>query len=693
MKTGLRILHLEDNPEDAAVIENTIKRAGIACEIQVVDTKEGFLDSLDQGGFDIILADYALPSFDGLSGLRIAAEKSPGIPFILVSGMLGEERTIESLKMGATDYVLKNRLSRLVPCIKRALKEVADRRAREQAEAALRETKERYELVVAGAEAAIWDWDVPAQRVFFSPRWKELRGLSDNEVSDREEEWSSRIHPDDFERVMGAVREHFEGRTSVFSEEYRVRHKDGHWIWILDHGIARRDAAGRVVRMAGSETDITERKRAEEETRRNLERIHALHEIDRAINATLDLQEVLEILLEKVQVFCPVTVASTIKLLSTVTGELESVAIRSPNREEWQTRQWKARNRRTKRIVESREPLWVRDVQQDPLTVDPEFFRKYGVVSYLGVPLIAQDRVLGVLGLFTRGEHEFGLDEVEFLNTLAGQAAIAIHNAQLFEQIKRQALELEKANNVKGEFLGVMSHELRTPLNITMGYVEMMKDGMLGEVTQEQKAALQKVLNQCADQLRMVNDILVTTHLESRVTVVDLERVDLSDVFNSLKSDFRTIHDSDQPELVWDYPGTPLALITDRRKVRQIVQNLVSNALKFTERGRISVSLKAVGGAPDPSPVSAEEGGEQGSRARLLELKVSDTGVGIPPDKLDEIFEKFRQVDSSATRLYGGLGLGLYIVKQFTELLGGKITVETELGRGSTFTVTIPART
>lgn len=135
-------------------------------------------------------------------------------------------------------------------------------------EDALRDREERYELILAGAEAAIWDWDVPAKRVHFSPRWKELRGLSDDEVSDRVEEWSSRIHPDDFERVMTAVQAHCEGRTAVFKEEYRVRHKNGHWIWIADRGIAKRNEAGTIIRMAGSETDITERKKAEEHLRR-----------------------------------------------------------------------------------------------------------------------------------------------------------------------------------------------------------------------------------------------------------------------------------------------------------------------------------------------------------------------------------------------------------------------------------------
>ncbi|GJL68870.1 MAG: hypothetical protein NPIRA06_15050 [Nitrospirales bacterium] len=136
--------------------------------------------------------------------------------------------------------------------------------ARKQAEDALRKRNEQYDLVVTGTEAAIWDWDVPAKRVFYSSRWKELRGLSDAEVSNREEEWSSRIHPDDFERVLNSVQVHFQGQTAVFHEEYRIKHKDGRWVWIADRGIAKRNEAGMVIRMAGSETDITARKQTEQ---------------------------------------------------------------------------------------------------------------------------------------------------------------------------------------------------------------------------------------------------------------------------------------------------------------------------------------------------------------------------------------------------------------------------------------------
>jgi len=521
---------------------------------------------------------------------------------------------------------------------------------------------------------------------YVSPAYEEITGRSRESLYRNPDSWLEGVHPDDRARVENAYRTY----ADALDEEFRIQRSDGSLRWLRARTFQVRDESATVVRVVGIAEDVTERRLAEEETWRNLERIRALHDIDRAISATLDVQTVLNVLLEKVQIFLPIATISTVSLLDPHTGTWESLASRGPLREERAAQQRQGRGLRRERIVETRQPLRVLNLAQDPLSSVPDFYRREGIVSYLGVPLIAHERVLGVLGLYTREEHDFSPEEIEFCQTLAGQAAIAIHNAQLFEQIKKQAKELEKANSVKEEFLGVMSHELRTPLNITMGYVGMMKDRMLGEVTREQEVALEKVLNQSADQLRMVNDILVTTHLESRTTVIDRERLDLSGVFKTLESDFKALRTSDQPALVWDYPAQPTVVVADRRKLCQIVQNLVNNALKFTERGQISVLLRMLAGAADPLPVSDEKIAEQTGPVRWLEIKVSDTGVGIAPDKLELIFDKFHQVDSSATRSYGGLGLGLYIVKQFTELLGGKVTVESKPGHGTTFTVTLP---
>jgi signal transduction histidine kinase/DNA-binding response OmpR family regulator len=558
MDKPLRILHLEDSPKDAELIEATLAGEGLACEVALVDTREDFLAALEQGGFDLILVDYGLTSFDGLSALRIAKEKCPLVPFILVSGTVGEELAIESLKLGATDYVLKHRLSRLVSCTKRALREV---------------------------------------------------------------------------------------------EEMR------------------------------------ERRRAEDEVKHNLERIRALHEIDLAITSTLDLRTILDVLLEKIDLFLVYPTASTIRLLNKESGALEPVACRNLNEVVWKADEWKSGRGPANTVFQDKALLMVGNVQTDPRIRDREFFQRYGLVSYLGVPLIAKREVLGVLGLYTKKEHEFGAEEIEFFNTLAGQAAIAINNAQLYE-------EMVRANRIKNEFLSVMSHELRTPLSVVMGYTGLVKDGSLGPVNKQQAEALGKVLGRAGDQLSMINEIMQTTQLEARAMSVNHESFDLRDLLDQLRLDYEVRADKQNVRLIWHYPAAGMPITTDGVKLKQILQNLIKNALKFTDEGAVTISVRIVDESSkrEETQPSAAVSRLSPLPAKSVEFKVQDTGIGIPKEKHETIFNKFHQVDSSETRLYGGVGLGLYIVKNFTELLGGKIKVDSEEGKGSTFTVTVPVR-
>ncbi len=278
---------------------------------------------------------------------------------------------------------------------------------------------------------------------------------------------------------------------------------------------------------------------------------------------------------------------------------------------------------------------------------------------------------------------------------------------QLYEQTKKQAEELEIASKVKDEFLSVMSHELRTPLNVVMGYAEMIRDGMLGEINSKQEEALRKIAVRGSDLLNTISDILYATQLEARAVVVERQLVNLSEFFDSLKSAY-SLPLGKEIVLNWNLPPELPTVITDSGKLKQILQNLIDNALKFTARGQVKISARVIelsAISSQPSANSQEEPEKQdlltqNSKLRTqnsqpaprayVEFKVADTGVGIPKEQLPLIFERFHQVDNSETRLFGGVGMGLYIVKQFTELLGGTIQVESEPDKGSTFTVTLP---
>lgn len=218
----------------------------------------------------LVLMDIQLDgSMDGIEAAE-AIRSRQDVPVIYLTAHSDAATLARAKLTGPFGYILKPFEEReLATQIELALyKHQADRQVREQRER-LRESNDRYELVLAGAEAGIWDWDVPYHKVVFSPQWKAMRGFAEHEVSDAEEEWSRAMHPEDAPRVMAAVQAHFEGKTPIFAEEYRVRRKDGSWMWVADRGLARHDANGRVVRMAGSETDITERKAAEEALRKS----------------------------------------------------------------------------------------------------------------------------------------------------------------------------------------------------------------------------------------------------------------------------------------------------------------------------------------------------------------------------------------------------------------------------------------
>ena len=293
-------------------------------------------------------------------------------------------------------------------------------------------------------------------------------------------------------------------------------------------------------------------------------------------------------------------------------------------------------------------------------------------------------------------ERRWAMVEKEFADKLSQIVRDQTQDLQkLYEEAKAQTVELERANRVKSEFLSIMSHELRTPLSIMMGYSGLIKDRTLGEITPPQEKTLKKVLNNGLDLLSLINSILQATTMESQTLKIASHEVDLKEFVTDLKL-FYAASFKEDVALVWDCgPDLPI-VTTDGGKLRQMLQNLINNGIKFTEKGLVTVSVRVVGvrdqelgvgAAPQfPTPNSQP----LGPSSLFVELKVSDTGIGIAPETLPNIFELFRQADNSLSRPYGGIGMGLYVVKKLTEFMGGRVAVASEPAKGSTFTVTIP---
>ena len=416
--------------------------------------------------------------------------------------------------------------------------------------------------------------------------------------------------------------------------------------------------------------DVTQQKKAQFDIQRHTERQAALYEINVATTSTLELRAVLHVLLEKLTALLPET-ATTIMLLSRNERRLVKVAAQGIPEASWKAHGSDDSAYTFHPALRSKDAVVTSDLQVRNTALDSDYFLRQGFVVYLGIPLIAQNKVLGVLSFYSRCQKTFSDEEINFLKTLAGQAAGAIHNSQLYEQTKKQTADLEKASRIKDEFLGVMSHELRTPLNVIAGYTKIVQDGVLGEINTEQVKALDKVTRHSNELLVMVNSIMDATKIEAGAIAVECDELPITDFLDEL----RLLYEyplGKNVTLRWNYTPVLPVIRTDRDKLKHILQNLINNALKFTEAGHITVSARHISGID------------------RIELTVADTGIGIASEDLPVVFEKFRQVDASKTRSQGGVGLGLHIVKTFTEILGGAVSVTSQLGEGTTFVVTLP---
>ena len=400
----------------------------------------------------------------------------------------------------------------------------------------------------------------------------------------------------------------------------------------------------------------------------------ALHEISAAMTSSLDVGNVLKALLDGVAALFPSSYV-TLSWLGEHSGRIETMD--QPTRNEAAAKQGAANSERglPKQVFKRKSPLLIPDLQLDSRASAPDSLRAAGFVAYLGLPMIVKDEVLGVLSFYSTEAIDLKTEEELFLTDITQQAAIALHNSRLYEETRNQAAELEKSNRIKDEFLGVISHELRTPLNIIMNCSEALNMGVFGEITPEHERGTGKIRIQANHLLSLINGILEITKIETGGAVLNLEPIDLNALSTELESDYAMVSKEKNLAVNWHVPANLPAVTCDRIKLRQVIINLVNNAIKFTDQGSVDIFFSSVADEP------------------FFEVSVADTGIGMGEEFLPHIFDKFRQIDNSTTRNYAGTGLGLYLVKGFLDLLGGTIGVKSKVGEGTIFTVRVPVHT
>jgi GAF domain-containing protein/CheY-like chemotaxis protein len=318
--------------------------------------------------------------------------------------------------------------------------------------------------------------------------------------------------------------------------------------------------------------------------------------------------------------------------------------------------------------------IHIPDVLTDPRYTWPEAQKLGGYRTILGVPMLREGVPIGVLALTRSEVRPFTDKQIELVSTFADQAAIAIENVRLFDEIQDKSRQLEMASQHKSQFLSSMSHELRTPLNAIIGLTEMMVTNAARFGTEKAQDPLRRVRGAGTHLLGLINQVLDLSKIEAGKLELSPESVNLARLIDEVMGTARQLAEQNKNRLIVENQEGLGPLTVDPMRLRQILLNLLSNACKFTKEGEVALRVRKV---------------VDGSN--WIEFAVSDSGIGMTSAQQVKVFEEFTQADASTARRYGGTGLGLAITRKLAQMMGGDVTVASEPGKGSVFTVRLPA--
>jgi len=413
-----------------------------------------------------------------------------------------------------------------------------------------------------------------------------------------------------------------------------------------------------------------------QELTQSVEQLTALGEVSRAVSSTLDVETVLDTIVSRASQLasadgCMIyeydegTEQFHVRATHNLDADFTEVLRGSPFRKGEGV---------MGRAAEMRQPVQVPDITRPGAYQSSlrAVFIRAGYRAALSVPLLREDQVIGSLSLTRKTPGDFSPEIVETLKTFATQSTLAIQNARLFHEIEDKGRQLEVASRHKSQFLANMSHELRTPLNAILGYTELLQDGIYGQIPEKAQETMQRVDRSGRHLLALINDVLDLSKIEAGQLTLSLGDYSLKEVVQTVVAALEPLAAEKKLALtVTIAPDLPVGRGDDRR-LSQVLLNLVGNAVKFTDAGEVRVDAKATDGT--------------------FLVSVFDTGPGIAAEDQARIFEEFQQADTSSTRKKGGTGLGLSIAKRILALHGGRLWVESALGKGSTFSFTLPVR-
>jgi signal transduction histidine kinase/DNA-binding response OmpR family regulator len=424
---------------------------------------------------------------------------------------------------------------------------------------------------------------------------------------------------------------------------------------------------------------VTELQARTGELTRSVQELRALGEVSQALSSTLDLETVLNTIVARASQLAG-TASCTVyeyderteQLIFRATHELAAEVVAVAQRAPIRRGEGAAG-----RMAVTREPVQIADIAAEGAYSGPlrDVLLRTGARALLAIPLLREDHLIGGLTVTKQTPGEFPPSVIDLLKTFASQSALAIQNARLFREIEDKGRQLEVADRHKSEFLANMSHELRTPLNAIIGYSEMLQEDADDLGAEQFTDDLKKINAAGKHLLELINAVLDLSKIEAGKMELYLETFEVAGLVRDIAAVVQPLAAKNANRLQVRCPDAIGTMRADLTKVRQALFNLLSNACKFTDRGTVVLAVtREATGSPDS-----------------MVFRVSDTGIGMTPEQLTRLFEVFSQADAATTRKYGGTGLGLALSRRLCRMMGGDVTVESEAGRGSTFTIRLPA--
>ncbi|MES1025463.1 ATP-binding protein [Gloeocapsa sp. BRSZ] len=649
--------------DDNADMRNYIKRL-LSQLYEVVAVSDGVaaIEAIAQRLPDLVLSDVMMPRMDGLELLRQLRSDphTAKLPIILLSARAGEAQ-LEGLEAKADDYLTKPFSPRELLARVRVTLELAQ--VRQQAAAALEQSEKRYRTLANAIPQLVWMSNAEGLVTYINQRWQEYTGILLSQSMGLN--WLELVHPEDIQRLV-KTRNRGIRASAAYEIEYRIRRFDQTYRWHLTRVVPFKDAQGQILSWFGTATDIHDIKQVEAAQR-------FLADASSLLTASSDnkslLTNVAKYALPFLGDYC---------FFDIVDGEIQRVAWqhKDPAKEQWFDRVQNYvpsldTHHPVAAVLSSGKPYFVPVVSDEwlqAIATSPQhlqFLRACEIRSWMTVALVVQQRRLGTLTLCLSKDssRDYTETDLRLAEELAHRVALALDRAQLYAQA-------QEANRTKDQFLALLSHELRSPLNPILGWSKLLLTRKQDEATIMR--GLETIERNVKLQAQLIDDLLDISRILQGKLTLNIGWVDLKMAIAAAIDTVRFAAAAKSIELETSFAPKVSKISGDASRLQQIFWNLLSNAIKFTpEGGQVKIKLEQIDSH--------------------VQIQVTDTGKGIALEFLPYVFDYFRQGDSSTTRQFGGLGLGLAIVRHLVELHGGTVQA-TSLGiaQGATFTVRLP---